>query len=305
MMNNTGWLSWFEELFPQLFVWWDVAFRFVLRLFWVIGIFLLLIILVYRLTYYVEKKILASLPDDRQDKEKTVKLLWDTFLFLSVLVLLLFWIHLIWFDTTILMAALAFGIWVAFQDIIANVFAWVMIMINNTYNLWDIVEIDHEQYDYFGRIEELTMKYIVLRTVDMRRVIVPNVILILFPVRTYESEESVRYPIRFVVHYKSDISQVKKCILEALKKVSIINHKSDSKVMLENMWDHGLEFLVYCYVDPKCGMTKKRITWLISHTIYTHLLEKEIVIAYPHRTITLDAQDTQLFGVSDMVIQWI
>jgi small-conductance mechanosensitive channel len=79
------------------------------------------------------------------------------------------------------------------------------------------------------------MKYTVLRTVDLRRVVVPNLILILYPVRTYESEESVRYAIRCTVQYTSDISQVKQAIAQGLKKVPIINQQDASKILLENM----------------------------------------------------------------------
>jgi small-conductance mechanosensitive channel len=71
------------------------------------------------------------------------------------------------------------------------------------------------------------------------------------------------------------------------------------------MWDHGLEFLIYCYVDPKCGMTKKRIKWMILHAIYTHLVEKKIIIAYPHRSITCDTADEQMYGLSMSIFQWV
>lgn len=244
---------------------------------------------------------------ETQDKEKIVNLVSDIIMYVSVWVVLLFGIHLIWFDTTLLLAALAFGIWVSFQDIIANVFAWLMILANNTYKLWDIVEVDHEKYAYFGRIEELTMKYAVLRTVDMRRVIIPNLILILFPVRTYESEDSIRYDIRCTVQYTSDIETLKACMHETIAQTSIVNQPSATKIMLEAMWDHGLEFLIHAFIDPKCGMTKKRIIWLITHRLYTDLLAKNFVIAYNHRILTLDDHDKDVLSACSLmswVVSW-
>ncbi|MEY3197947.1 MAG: hypothetical protein RL023_794, partial [Candidatus Parcubacteria bacterium] len=46
--------------------------------------------------------------------------------------------------------------------------------------------------NYFGRIEEITIRYSVIRTLDLRRVIIPNLDLITRPVKTYDSEDMVR-----------------------------------------------------------------------------------------------------------------
>lgn len=170
----------------------------------------------------------------------------------------------------------------------------MIILTNNDYKLGDIIEVDHEQ-DYFGRIEELTIRYTVLRTVDLRRVIVPNIVLITYPVRTYEIEHTVRYEVSFTVHYASDIVLVEDTTIAAVNTVAIVNQPDLSMCLLHAMGDRGLEFVVYAYIDPKCGLTKKKIRARLTKAIYTALHDAGIVIVYPHRSLTIDHEDAMLY----------
>ena len=169
-----------------------------------------------------------------------------------------------------------------------------MILTNNDYELGEIIEVDHDNGDYFGRIEELTIRYVVLRTLDLRRVVVPNLVMVTYPVRTYEGENSVRYEISCTVQYASSVVEVIDIITTSVNKASIVNKPDDTICMLQSMGNHGLEFLTYAYVDPKSNMTRERMHALLTEYIYAWLLEKDIVIAYPHMTTTTDYRDANL-----------
>ncbi|MBU0626136.1 mechanosensitive ion channel family protein [Patescibacteria group bacterium] len=54
-----------------------------------------------------------------------------------------------------------------------------------------MVEINADQL-YFGRIEEITIRYTVIRTLDLRQVVIPNTTLISTPIKTFSAEELVR-----------------------------------------------------------------------------------------------------------------
>lgn len=225
---------------------------------------------------------------DGPNKEKIAKIAGEMFFFICLIIIVVSAIHFLWFEIGLFLAALAFGLGFSFQDILGNTLAGFLILINNDYKLGDIIEIDHENKDYFGRIEELTIRYVVLRTVDLRRVVVPNLTMITHPVRTYERENTVRYEIPCTVLYVSSVTQVIELITQAVKKVSLVNDPDKTVCMLQSMGNHGLEFLTYAYIDPKCGMTRKRINAALTLAIYTVLEENNIRIAYPHRALTTD-----------------
>ncbi|HCB51916.1 TPA: hypothetical protein DEP21_05130 [Patescibacteria group bacterium] len=54
-----------------------------------------------------------------------------------------------------------------------------------------MIEINADQL-YFGRIEEITIRYTVIRTLDLRQVIIPNMTLISTPIKTFSSEDLVK-----------------------------------------------------------------------------------------------------------------
>ena len=94
-------------------------------------------------------------------------------------------------------------------------FAGIMVLTNKEFRLGDIIVIDDEK-EYFGRVEEITIRYTVVRTFDLRKVIVPNLTLITKPVRTYDSEEIIRLETVFTVHYGTDLYQATQVIIDSV-----------------------------------------------------------------------------------------
>jgi small conductance mechanosensitive channel len=94
-------------------------------------------------------------------------------------------------------------------------FAGIMVLTNKEFKLGDIIVIEDDQ-EYFGRVEEITIRYTVIRTFDLRKVIIPNLTLITKPVRTYDSEEIIRLETIFTVHYGTDLYQATKIIVAAV-----------------------------------------------------------------------------------------
>lgn len=79
-------------------------------------------------------------------------------------------------------------------------------MTNKEIHLGDIVQIDLDATtSYFGRIEEINLRYTVLRTFDLKQVILPNMVLINASIQTYSTEEIVRLETIVQVHYDTDL----------------------------------------------------------------------------------------------------
>jgi small-conductance mechanosensitive channel len=125
-----------------------------------------------------------------------------------------------------------------------------MVLTNNDYKLGDIIVIDDDHKEYFGRIEELTIRYTVLRTFDLRKVIVPNLTMVTKPIRTYDTEELVRLETNVTMHYDTPVEKAIDIIKKAVNGVKLVKEKHNTTVMMKAMGDHGLEMQVYFYLDP-------------------------------------------------------
>jgi len=90
------------------------------------------------------------------------------------------------------------------------------VLTNKEFRLGDIIEVDYDQNTYFGRIEEITIRYTVIRMFDLRKVIIPNIDMVMNPVRTYDGEDLVRLETSFTVHYSTDVHLT--CVREGERK---------------------------------------------------------------------------------------
>lgn len=191
---------------------------------------------------------------------------------------------------------ISFGIWFAFKEILGNLIAGILVLTNKEFKLGEIISVDDDKYDYFGRIEEITIRYTVIRTFDLRKVIVPNLSLITKPVRTYDSEESVRLDTIVSVHYQTDLHKVTERIKEAVNNVTYVKEKESTRVSVMKFNNSGIDILIYFYFDPKAGMLIQTAKSGVHQAIYDMFQEKWIVIPYPHQVMTFDHNDKNLLG---------
>ncbi len=241
---------------------------------------------------------------------KRVGNLISSMVFYPLLLISLFvWFQIIWFDIWILLWWLSVGLWFAFKEVLGNMFAWVMLLLTKEIRLWDRVEVEKfSDKSYFGTIEEITIRYTVLRTVaEKRRVIVPNLDMINCPVQTYNSEEFVKMYNFVLIHYDEDINNAINAIKEAINSSSIVVLKEETKVLINKIWDSGwdksnsintsnwVELRVVYHIDPnQTTIWPKLIQWKINQIVYKAITENNIRVPYPHSTITVDKNDKNL-----------
>lgn len=237
----------------------------------------------------------SSIVDD--DYTNKVSGLVSEIIFYTLLVLsLLIWFSIVWIDFWWILWWISFGIWFAFKEILWNLIAWVLVLTNNEFKLWDVIVVEDKKKEYFWRIEEITIRYTVIRTFDLRKVIVPNLTLITQPVRTYDSEEIVRLDLNFTLHYGTNINQAQTIIKEAVNSIDYVKEKASTKVSVTAFGDHGLEMLVYFYFDPKWWMLIYSAKSWVFNAIFEALKAHDMIIPYPHTTVTVDHNDTNLLG---------
>ena len=77
------------------------------------------------------------------------------------------------------------------KEILGNMIAGIMILYTKEFKLGDIIEVQADE-TYFGRIEEITIRYTIIRTLDLRQVVIPNLKLISVPIKTFSAEQLVK-----------------------------------------------------------------------------------------------------------------
>lgn len=165
----------------------------------------------------------------------------------------------------------------------------IMIMTNKQFRMGDLIEFMYNgEYTYFGRIEEITLRYTVMRKLDYRRTIIPNYFLTSYPIITYSSEPTVRLETRCSVPLDTDISSCKKQMLTAINALDFIVEKEFTLVLVEDIGVTGINILIYFYIDPKAGRLRFRAVSDVSHAIADIFTAHGISFTLPHTVITVD-----------------
>jgi small-conductance mechanosensitive channel len=129
--------------------------------------------------------------------------------------------------------------------------AGIMILYTKEFRIGDIVEINADQV-YFGRIEEITIRYTIIRTLDLRQVVIPNTTLITSPIKTFSSEPVIKLTISVRASYDSDNNQVIEIMKAAINSFDIVKDKENTKVFLSSFGDSSIEFKSFFSFDPNC-----------------------------------------------------
>lgn len=124
-----------------------------------------------------------------------------------------------------------------------------MILYTKEFKLGDIIEVQADQV-YWGKIEEITIRYTIIRTIDLRQVVLPNMTLISVPIKTYSSETLIKMMIPFWAHYDSDANLVLQLIKDTVNSCEFVKDKENTKVFLNDYLDSSIEFKAFISFDP-------------------------------------------------------
>ncbi len=296
--DNVGTQSWDSNMFLGLWTW--EQFRgFMWKLILALVVVVILVIAARWLTRFIARKIRASNVFSDDNYSKKVGGLVADIIFYSLCVFCVFiGFAIVGVDFGWILGGLSFGIGFAFKDILGNMFAGIMVLTNNDYKLGDIIVVDDGDHEYFGRIEEITIRYTVIRTFELRKVIVPNLTMITKPVKTYDAEEVIRLDFTFTIHFDSPMPESLQIIKDAINGCEVSREHQSTKVNIFELTERGIEILIYFYFDPKSGMLPQTAKGKIQEAIFKALGDHNIKIPYPHSSITVDHNDKNLIGTA-------
>ncbi len=280
--------TWFQHLMDNPFV------AFVIKLLIAIVVVWFLIVVSKIIASNVKKKIIKnSILSDEDALEKTWNLIWDIVYYTLLTFDIFIGFKILWFDVGLLIWWLSFWIWLAFKEILWNMMAWIFILTTKEYTLWDIIKVEW-WLGYFGYIEEITIRYTVLREFNNQKVIVPNLTLISSPIKTFNTEEFIRFETIVSVHYDTDLEKAKEIVKQEINKLSFIVEKEKTTVITEKFADSWIDLKALFFIDPNAWVAWPVATSYVNDAIKKAFEKNDINIPYPHTVITVDKNDQWL-----------
>ncbi len=163
----------------------------------------------------------------------------------------------------------------AFQDIAANFVSGTLIAFRKPFEVNDIVE----SSDYTGTIEEINLRYTLIRTFQGQSVLIPNKLIYNNPLTNYSINGRRRIDLEVGISYGDDLEKVKQITLDALKPLKSINQNEGIMFHYSEFGNSSINFVVRFWVHYRR-----------SHTEYLDGLHDAIVAikkAYDENDITI------------------
>jgi small-conductance mechanosensitive channel len=245
---------------------------------------LIVIIVVFVLTSIFLKFIrkIASKKLPESDKKKFVSLFsvgkWFIYSIIVVLIINSMGVNITAFFAA--SAALLVGIGLAMQTLIQDFISGVLIIVDQSLHVGDIIEVD----DKMGRVEEIKLRTTRVITTDNRVVIVPNHLFLTNSLYNYTSNSEVtREAIEIGVAYGSDLQLVKKILLQIVKSNPDVLKDPLPVVLFMDFGDSSLNFrLAFSVKDSfNARFPKSEIRFEIDRLFR----ENNITIPFPQRDV--------------------
>lgn len=134
----------------------------------------------------------------------------------------------------------AVAIGFAFQDILENFLAGVLLMLRNKMNVGDTIEAEN----VVGRVEKTTLRETHIRMLSNELMVVPNSMLFKKPVKILTDEALRRDELIARVALDADLEQAQAVILKALRSIEAISKDKPTVVFARSFAPHSIEFLV-------------------------------------------------------------
>ena len=172
------------------------------------------------------------------------------------------------------------------ETTIGNMIAGIMILTNQKIKLGDFVQL-LGKLNMRWTIEEINVRYTVVRTFDKKRTIIPNSILAKTPIQTYKSEPLIRWEMLFTVPRHVHMPQIKEILITTINENKKILYKEYTNVRIENFDNRWLQIKAVFFVNPQ-----KKTPFIIARElkpfIVANLKKYGIEIPYPHITLTTE-----------------
>jgi small conductance mechanosensitive channel len=263
-----------------------------LKILWAIAVIIVLLMISKFISWIVRRNIVRNADPNNKQAEKIAKLMGNITFYVLVIFSFFIGFEIVGFNVGLIVGGISFWVGLAFKEILGNIVAGIMILYTKEFKLGDMIEINADQV-YFGRIEEITIRYTIIRTLDLRQVILPNMTLISVPIKTFSSEPFIRLAVLQRADYDSDPNKVIEVIKNAVNSVEFVKNKQNTKVFVNEWRDSYVEYKSFFEFDPNCWLLHEIAIAQVSKKIYEELLANGIDCPYDIKTINFETKEDQ------------
>ncbi len=252
-----------------------------------VGVFIAFLVVIKQVVARIEQKMQENSIEEDIYNKKVAQLAGSMVYILLMIFNILAVFQVIGFDVALIMWGISLSIWFAMETTIGNMISGVMIMTNEKVKLWDYVQF-LGGLNILGTIEEITLRYTVIRTFDKRRTIIPNTVVAATPIKTLKTETLIRGNFTIKVPRHVEVDQIKSLLIKLINERKGVLYPEYTNIILSWFDTAGIVFQWFFFLNPQ----SKRSQIVIKRELMTEILKTfkiyGINIPYNHMTITVE-----------------
>lgn len=211
------------------------------------------------------------------DVQKAWELIGDVIFYAMAMFSLFIAFNIVGINMGLLMGGISIGVGFAFRQTLSNMISGIMIFWTKEYQLGSIVEFSM-MGKIFGRIEEINMSHVIVRTFDLRRHVIPNSSFLKKPIKTYSAETLLKLEFDVVLDANIDINKALQSTYNQVNTYPFVLNKEYTQVLVDSFTDKSIKLsIVFCF-DPNIGYSTEVMKSLIQTAlidIYKNLMPKK------------------------------
>lgn len=261
-----------------------------LKILWAIVVILFLLMLSKFIAGVIRRNIIKNADPDNKHIDKIGKLIHDISFYILVIFSVFIGFEMVGFNVWVIVWGISFWVWLAFKNILGNMVAGIMILYTKEFKLGDLVEIRADE-KYFGRIEEITIRYTIIRTLELRQVVIPNLTMISIPVKTFSAEPLIKLIVPFRGTYDGDSVKAIEVMKEAVNSVEFVKNKENTKVFLSEFLDSCIEYKARFEWDPNTELIEEIAIGQVTQAIAIAFDKNGIDVPYDILTVNFESPE--------------
>jgi small-conductance mechanosensitive channel len=168
----------------------------------------------------------------------------------------------------------------AFQDILSNLLAGLLLIVRQPFERGDQIEVN----ELVGTVEGISIRETSLKTFDGIRVIVPNADVYKSAIKIRTAFEHRRTDVVIGVGYDDDLDDAEAAILDACRSVDGVAADPAPEAYLTELGDNAVVFDLRYWTEPH-QPTVRRVQHEVLKAVKQRLDAEDIDMPFPTRTI--------------------
>ncbi len=174
----------------------------------------------------------------------------------------------------------------AFQDIVKNFLAGILLLLQEPFAIGDEIIVS----DFQGKVERVALRATRIRTYQGEEVVIPNSIVFTSPVQVLTSNGIRRTDLAVGVDYNTKLPEAKDVLIKAVSSVEEVRSNPSPEVDIVEFGDSSINLVARYWTNPE-QKSVRRIRTQVMVAIKQAYDQADIGIPYPIRTLYFYNQD--------------